>query len=119
MGGVIGRGLGRDAITLTGVPNSLTLDDQKDIQTFLQKLYASGTLLVQRGPGRLSIYDPASIGKMRELTFPFPVSGTIFTRDSKKLYLLTNDQVLYSIDPSEAHSQASAPASTASVLANR
>ena len=46
MGGVIGRGLGRDAITLTGVPNSLTLDDQKDIQTFLQKLYASGTLLV-------------------------------------------------------------------------
>jgi len=46
MGGVIGRGLGRDAITLTGVPNSLTLDDQKDIQTFLQKLYASGTLQV-------------------------------------------------------------------------
>ena len=39
-------------------------------------------------PGRLGIYDLTS-NKKSDLTFPFPVSSTFFTRDGKKLLLLT------------------------------
>ncbi len=60
----------------------------------------TGTLVVQRSPGRLAIYDLGSMEKTHELVFSFPVSDTHFTRDGKKLILLTNNQVVYVVDPS-------------------
>ena len=58
----------------------------------------SGTLVFEYDPGRLAIYDLTS-NKKSDLTFPFPVSSTFFTRDGKKLLLLTKDQVVYTVDP--------------------
>lgn len=64
-----------------------------------RNLSPDGALVVQRSPGRLTLYDPATTRKT-DLTLPFPVSTTFFTRDGKKLLLVTNDQVVYTVDPS-------------------
>ena len=61
----------------------------------------SGTLVFQHDPGRLALYDLAS-NRTTDLTLPFSVSNTFFTRDGKKLVLLTNDQVVYTVDPALA-----------------
>lgn len=63
-------------------------------------LSPGGTLVVEHSPVRLSIYDPAAARETPDLTFSFPVSGVAFTRDGKKLLLVTNDQVMYTVDPS-------------------
>ena len=63
-----------------------------------RSISSSGTLVFRRDAGNLALYDLPS-NKRTQLTFPFPVSSTFFTRDGKKLMLLTNDQVLYSVDP--------------------
>jgi hypothetical protein len=63
-----------------------------------RSISSSGTLVFRRDAGHLALYDLAS-NKRTSLTFPFPVSSTFFTRDGKKLLLLTNDQILYSVDP--------------------
>jgi len=59
----------------------------------------TGTLVVQHSPGRLAIYDLGSMEKTHALVFSFPVADTHFTRDGKKLILLTNNQVVYIVDP--------------------
>jgi len=59
---------------------------------------SSGTLVFEHNPRRLAIYDLTS-NKKSDLTFPFPVSSTFFTRDGKRLLLLTKDQVVYTVDP--------------------
>jgi len=58
-----------------------------------------GTLIIEHAPGRETVYDAES-KNARELVFTFPVSGTFFTQDGRRLALLTNDQILYTIDPS-------------------
>jgi hypothetical protein len=50
------------------------------------------------GEAVMSFYD-LTANKKADLSFPFPVSRTFFTPDSKKLLLLTNDQVVYTVDP--------------------
>lgn len=62
-----------------------------------RNLSLSGTLLVQHGAGRLALHDLSATRKT-DLTLPFSVSSTFFSRDGKKLLLLTNDQVVYTID---------------------
>ena len=62
-----------------------------------RNLSLSGTLVVQHDPGRLTLHDLSTTGKI-DLTLPFPVSSTFFSRDGKKLLALTNDQVVYTID---------------------
>lgn len=64
-----------------------------------RNISTTGTLVVQHTPGRLAIYDLGSMKKTHELVFSFPVSDTQFTRDGKKLILLTNNQVVYVVDP--------------------
>ena len=62
-----------------------------------RNLSSSGTLVLQHDSGRLALQDLRGSGKI-DLTLPFPVSSTFFTRDGKKLLLLTNDQMVYTID---------------------
>ena len=63
-----------------------------------RNLSSSGTLLVQHAPGRMALHDLTASAKT-DLTLPFPVSTTFFTRDGNKLLLVTNDQVVYTVDP--------------------
>ena len=62
-----------------------------------RSLSSSGTLVVQHDPGRLTLHDLSAAEKI-DLTLPFPVSSTFLTRDGKKLLVLTNDQVVYTIN---------------------
>jgi Peptidase family M48 len=63
-----------------------------------RNLSPAGTLIIENAPGRETVYDPES-KNTRDMVFAFPVSDTFFTQDGKRLALLTNDQVLYTIDP--------------------
>jgi hypothetical protein len=58
---------------------------------------ASGTLVFRRDTGKMALYD-LTTDKKADLTLLYPVSTTFFTRDGKKLVLLTNDQVVYTVD---------------------
>jgi len=62
-----------------------------------RNLSLSGTLVVQHDPGHLTLHDLNTSEKV-DVTLPFPVSSTFFTRNGKKLLLLTNDQVVYTIN---------------------
>jgi hypothetical protein len=63
-----------------------------------RNLSSSGALVVQHGPARLALHDLAAGGKI-ELTLPFPVSTTFFAPDGQKMLLVTNDQVVYTVNP--------------------
>jgi hypothetical protein len=67
-----------------------------------RNLSPTGTLVVEHSRGRLAVFDPAASEKTHDLVFPFPVSTTFFTRDGKKLLLITTDQVVYTVDPAPA-----------------
>ncbi|HST09811.1 MAG TPA: hypothetical protein VLL05_05515, partial [Terriglobales bacterium] len=58
---------------------------------------ASGTLVFRRDTGKMALYD-LTTDKKTDLTLLYPVSTTFFTHDGKKLVLLTNDQVVYTVD---------------------
>jgi hypothetical protein len=63
-----------------------------------RNLSPAGTLIIENSPGRETGYDAES-KNTRDMVFAFPVSDTFFTQDGKRLELLTNHQVLYTIDP--------------------
>jgi hypothetical protein len=57
----------------------------------------------QRESGAASLpqaYDLKAMEKTHELVLSFPVSLADFTRDEKRLILLTSKQVVYVVDPS-------------------
>lgn len=68
----------------------------------VRNMSPAGMLVVEHGPGRVTLYTPEAAERTHDLVFPFPLSSTFFAPDSKKLVLLTNDQVLYTVDPSVA-----------------
>jgi len=63
-----------------------------------RNLSPAGTLVVERAPGRETIYDLES-KNARDMVFTFPLSDTFFTQGGKRLTVLTNDQILYTVDP--------------------
>jgi hypothetical protein len=60
----------------------------------------SGMLAIEREPGRLSIYDLASLTKRDELTFNASVEYAQFSADGKRLAILTEQQQVYVVDVS-------------------
>jgi Tol biopolymer transport system component len=57
-------------------------------------------LAIEREPGRLSIYDLASLTKRDELTFNASVEYAQFSADGKRLAILTEQQQVYVVDVS-------------------
>ncbi len=63
---------------------------------------AAGLLCVENGPGRLRLYDLATLRLRDEFTFAHAVSMSAFTPDGRRLLVLTADQVAYVLDVSGA-----------------
>jgi hypothetical protein len=56
---------------------------------------AAGLLCVENGPGRVRLYDLATLPMREELTFGHAVSLSAFSPDGKRLLVLTADQTAY------------------------
>ncbi len=69
-----------------------------------------GVLAIEHSTGHIGVYDLTASEEKRELVFSYPVSDIGFTRDGKRLFALTNDQVLYVVDPSSPNSLTSSRA---------
>lgn len=68
-------------------------------------LAKSGDVIcLEREPGRLALYDLASLHKRDEFTFPSPLSYASFSDDGKRLLVLTDDQNVYVLDMGKAGS---------------
>jgi hypothetical protein len=59
---------------------------------------SDGLMCVENERGKLTIYDLASLEKRDEFTFSHPVSLTSFSRDGKRLFVLTANQSAYVLD---------------------
>ncbi|HEY2461331.1 MAG TPA: M48 family metalloprotease [Candidatus Acidoferrum sp.] len=78
-------------------------------------LSADGTrLCISNERGQLRIYDLQTFGRPNELIFANHVSVDAFSGDSKKLFVLTDDQTAFVIDLNDAPATP-APTSTAAV----
>jgi WD40 repeat protein len=70
---------------------------------------ATGTVCVEANRGRLALYDIATLNKLDEYTFSSPVSLVRFSDDGKRLFVLTANQVAYTIDVSTVARAAAQP----------
>jgi hypothetical protein len=61
---------------------------------------AAGLLAVENERGQLSVYDLATAERREQFTFPGPVALARFSRDGRRLFVLTANQTAYVIDPS-------------------
>ena len=59
---------------------------------------AAGLICVENGPGRVRLYDLATLQMREELTFAHAVSLSAFSPDGKRLLVLTADQTAYVLD---------------------
>ncbi len=59
---------------------------------------AAGLICVENGPGRVRLYDLATLQMREELTFTHAVSLSAFSPDGKRLLVLTADQTAYVLD---------------------
>jgi WD40 repeat protein len=63
-------------------------------------------LCIQIEPGRLAIYDVASMQKLEQFTFPTSISAAWFMNNLGRLLVLTDDQTLYTIGIGQGGTQA-------------
>ncbi|MCI0664287.1 MAG: M48 family metalloprotease [Acidobacteria bacterium] len=56
---------------------------------------SAGLMCVENEHGKLTVYDLVSLEKRDEFTFSHPLSLTSFSRDGKKLFVLTANQSAY------------------------
>lgn len=61
----------------------------------------SKLLCVENERGKLAVYDLESMEKRDELTFPNSISMLRFSRDGRRLFVLTREQTVYILDVSE------------------
>ncbi|KXJ98824.1 MAG: peptidase M48, Ste24p [Acidobacteria bacterium OLB17] len=59
-----------------------------------------GMILIENLPGRLFLYDIASGKLVNRMTFRKNVSAMRFSRDGERLFILTTDQISYTVDVS-------------------
>ena len=58
----------------------------------------AGAVCVKTDPGRLGLYDLATMQKRSEYTFSSDISFAQFSADGKRLFVLTSDQTAYVLD---------------------
>jgi len=56
-------------------------------------------LCLSNGRGNLTLYDLHDLKQAGELAFANPVSAYVFSEDGKRLFVLTNDQTVFLVDP--------------------
>jgi hypothetical protein len=56
------------------------------------------SVVVEHGAGRLGVYDLQNMREIEELVFSYPVSHVAFSRDGKKLIVVTTDEMVYVLD---------------------
>jgi WD40 repeat protein len=59
---------------------------------------AAGLLAVENEPGKIDVYDLASLEKRSQLAFPSPIALWQFSGDGKRLLVLTKAQTAYTFD---------------------
>ncbi len=68
---------------------------------------ASGLLCVENESGQLTVYSLETMEKRDQFTFPTRVSLIRFSPDGKRLFVLTSNQIAYTLDVSSAPAAAS------------
>lgn len=74
---------------------------------------AAGVLSVENEPGQLDIYDLPSLQKRGQLVFSSPISFWAFSKDGKRMLVLTKGQTAYTFDASKMAFGGQAPPITA------
>ena len=71
----------------------------------------TGLLAVENEPGKVVVYDLATVAKLDEFVFSSPVSLARFSADGKRLFILTANQTIYFLDVSDLQKRPAAAAS--------
>ena len=72
---------------------------------------STGLLAIENEPGKIVVYDLATVMKLDKFVFTSPVSLARFSDDGKRLFVLTANQTIYFLDLSGLRQRA-APASS-------
>ncbi|MCU1264312.1 MAG: peptidase Ste24p [Acidobacteria bacterium] len=69
---------------------------------------STGLLAVENEPGKVVVYDLATVAKLDEFVFTSPISLAKFSADGKRLFILTASQTIYLLDVSDLRRAAAA-----------